>query len=93
VNVDRLVGVRSLAVPARGGRSIIELMVIASLGLLTVSCKPETVETTDSVNACATKLYAQYDPANKEQCVNVCLRCERGVMTTCTTSCTLKGAH
>jgi len=88
-----LVWARSLAVPARGPRSIIELMAIASLGLLMLSCKSETVETTESVNACAAKLYGHYDPANKEQCVNVCLRCERGVTTTCTTSCSLKGAH
>jgi hypothetical protein len=44
-------------------------------------------------SACATNLYANYNPLNMEQCVNVCLRCERGVMTTCSTSCTLKGAH
>jgi hypothetical protein len=44
-------------------------------------------------SACATNLYANYNPLNMEQCVNVCLRCERGVMTTCSTSCTLKGAR
>ena len=28
-----------------------------------------------------------------KQCVAVCIACERGVMTTCSTSCTLKGAQ
>jgi len=27
-----------------------------------------------------------------KQCVAVCITCERGVMTTCSTSCKLKGA-
>lgn len=88
-----LVWSRSLAVPARATRTLIELMAIASLGLLMLSCKPEAVDPTELVNACAAKLYGHYDPANKEQCVDVCLRCERGVTTTCTTSCSLKGAH
>ena len=49
--------------------------------------------TASAPNACARNLYANYNPANMEQCVNVCLRCEHGIMTTCSTSCTLKGAH
>jgi hypothetical protein len=49
--------------------------------------------TTSTPSACATNLYANYNPLNMEQCVNVCLRCEHGVMTTCSTSCTLKGAR
>jgi hypothetical protein len=88
-----LVWLRSLAVPPRGHKSIVELMAIASLGLLMLSCKPETVETTGAASACAAKLYSHYDPTNMEQCVDVCMRCERGVTTTCTTSCTLKGAR
>jgi hypothetical protein len=28
-----------------------------------------------------------------KQCVAVCIACERGVVTTCSTSCTLKGAR
>ena len=77
-----------------GSRSL-RLVVIAALSLLMLSCRddqqPETTGST--LNACATNLYANYNPANMEQCVNVCLRCERGVMTTCSTSCKLKGAH
>ena len=81
------------------------LLVVATMALLLLSCEPEQQpETTGAIrtgaaptastpNACATNLYANYNPANMEQCVNVCLRCEHGVMTTCSTSCTLKGAH
>jgi hypothetical protein len=50
-------------------------------------------ETTGTVNVCAINLYANYSPKNLDQCVDVCIKCERGTMTTCTTSCTLKGAR
>ena len=77
-----------------GSRSL-RIAIVATLSLLLLSCQPDQQpETTGSTpNACATNLYANYNPANMEQCVNVCLRCEHGVRTTCSTSCTLKGAH
>jgi hypothetical protein len=43
--------------------------------------------------ACAAKLYSTYDPKNLEQCMAVCMTCNAGVKTTCSTSCTLKGAR
>ncbi|EKS39892.1 hypothetical protein HMPREF9695_01853 [Afipia broomeae ATCC 49717] len=43
--------------------------------------------------ACATKLYSPYDPKNLEQCMAVCQACSAGVKTTCSTSCTLRGAR
>lgn len=43
--------------------------------------------------ACATKLYSPYDPKNLEQCLAVCLACNAGVKTTCSTSCKLRGAR
>ncbi len=77
-------------------RSLIRIFAIAAVAAVLFGCKPED-ETTGSTgaaaNACATNLYSRYDPKNLNQCVDVCLRCERGVTTTCTTSCTLKGAH
>jgi hypothetical protein len=77
-------------------RSLIRIFVIATVTAVLLGCKSE-VETTGSTsaapNACAAKLYSRYDPKNFDQCVDVCLRCERGITTTCTTSCTLKGAH
>lgn len=99
VSLDRL------GFAPRGLRSL-RLVVVATMALLLLlSCQPEQQpETTGAIrtgaaptastpNACATNLYANYNPANMEQCVNVCLRCEHGIMTTCSTSCTLKGAH
>jgi len=41
---------------------------------------------------CARKQYADFNPKNMKQCVDVCIACERGSMTTCSTSCTMKGA-
>jgi hypothetical protein len=43
--------------------------------------------------SCAAKLYSPYDPGNLEQCMAVCMTCSGGVKTTCSTSCTLKGAR
>lgn len=50
-------------------------------------------EVTGSTNACAANLYSQYNPKVMEQCVNACIKCDHGSVTTCTTSCTLKGAR
>jgi len=43
--------------------------------------------------ACAGKLYSSYDPKNFDQCVGVCMACNAGVRTTCSTSCRLRGAR
>ena len=56
------------------------------------SCKPENNDVTGSID-CANKLYTPYNPKDMKQCVAACIACERGVITTCSTSCTLKGAH
>jgi hypothetical protein len=58
------------------------------------ACTPESSnDVTGSVDDCARKLYSQYNPKDKKQCVAVCISCERGVMTTCSTACTLRGAQ
>jgi hypothetical protein len=41
---------------------------------------------------CARKQYADFNPKIMKQCVDVCIACERGNVTTCSTSCTMKGA-
>lgn len=43
--------------------------------------------------ACALKLYSTYNPKNFDQCVAVCMACNAGVKTTCSTSCRLRGAQ
>jgi hypothetical protein len=66
------------------------LIVVMAIGL--VACSPEN-ETTGSINSCATNLFANYSPKILDQCVAACRKCDHGTTTTCTTSCTLKGAH
>lgn len=57
------------------------------------SCTPESNnDITGSVDNCARKLYSTYNPKDMKQCVAVCIACQSGVMTTCSTSCTLRGA-
>jgi hypothetical protein len=56
------------------------------------SCSPDN-DVTGSIASCANKLYSPYNPKDMKQCVNACIVCDRGVTTTCSTSCTLKGAH
>jgi hypothetical protein len=71
-------------------RTIITIVLSAAL---LASCTPESNDVTGSIDSCARKLYSAYNPKDMKQCVKVCLACESGVMTTCSTSCTLKGAH
>jgi hypothetical protein len=55
-----------------------------------ISCSPGDTEAT---NKCATDIYASYNPKVLEQCMDVCIKCDHGVTTTCSTSCRLKGAR
>lgn len=64
-----------------------------ALALLLGGCFDGDQAPTGSINACATNLYPNYSPKDLHQCVEVCLKCDRGITTTCTTSCTLKGAR
>ena len=70
-------------------RAIIAIVLAAAV---LAACKPDN-EVTGSIDNCAQNLYSPYNPKSMKQCVAVCIACERGVMTTCSTSCTLKGAH
>lgn len=65
---------------------------IAVVGLLLCACS-QTEEMQPELRACATKLYAKYNPKNLDQCIAVCRACLKGVETTCSTSCNLKGAR
>lgn len=57
------------------------------------ACSPDNNDVTGSIGSCARKLYSPYNPKDMKQCVAVCIACERGVATTCSTACTLKGAR
>ena len=67
--------------------------VLIAVTLVTVSCKPDDDVTGSIHNQCASELYASYNSKALDQCMAVCMRCDRGTRTTCSTSCTLKGAH
>ena len=69
-------------------RTIIAI-VLAAVTL--AGCKPDN-DVTGSIS-CANKLYSPYHPKDMNQCMAACIACDRGVITTCSTSCTLKGAR
>jgi hypothetical protein len=66
--------------------------VSAVISLMVASCSPDA-EVTGSTSKCATDLYPSYNPKVLNQCVAACIKCDHGTTTTCSTSCTLKGAH
>jgi hypothetical protein len=68
------------------------VLVVISIAFLTTGCSPSGTGPTELTNACAARLYSPYDSKNLKQCLDVCIRCNHGVTTTCATSCTLKGA-
>ncbi len=73
-------------------RAIFAIMLSA---VVLAGCKPDNnnSDITGAIDNCARKLYSAYNPKDLQQCIAVCISCQRGVMTTCSTSCTLKGAQ
>jgi hypothetical protein len=86
---SRRLGNRSLT--ARSDNGGMRTIWVLSIALFVAACSQES-EVTGSTNACAAGLYSPYNPKVMKQCVDVCIKCNRGVTTTCTTACTLKGA-
>jgi hypothetical protein len=74
-----------------GSRMLRSIGLIA-MAVVVVSCSPES-DVTGTANKCASKLFPSYNPKDLKQCIDACIKCENGVTTTCSTSCTLKGAH
>jgi hypothetical protein len=70
------------------GRFAIVLIAACVVG----SCSPDG-DVTGSTSKCATDIYPSYNPKVLDQCMAVCIKCDHGVVTTCSTSCTLKGAR
>jgi len=62
------------------------------LALACGACNGEE-DVTGTTSRCANELFKSYNPKVLEQCVAACKQCGRGTTITCTTSCTLKGAH
>jgi hypothetical protein len=58
------------------------------------ACKPDSgSDVTGSIEDCTRKIYSEYNPKDKKQCIAVCIACQKGVATTCSTACTLRGAQ
>ena len=51
-------------------------VLIAAVSVV-VSCSPGDTEAT---NQCATDIYPSYNPKVLEQCMDVCIKCDRGVI-------------
>jgi hypothetical protein len=68
------------------------IAVLLAAGLMPAACSPEP-DGVASTNSCALKLYSSYNPKALDQCIDACIKCENGTMTTYSTSCTLKGAR
>ena len=71
---------------------MLRVLALLAVAVVVVSCTPEE-ETTGSLGKCATDPSYSYNPRIFDQCVAACKKCDHGVTTTCTTSCTLKGAR
>jgi len=68
-------------------------VVLIVAALVMMSCSPDEDVTGSIHNKCAADLYHPYNPKALDQCVAACIKCDRGTTTTCSTSCTLKGAR
>ncbi len=69
------------------------LAVLIAAALMVMSCSPEEDVTGSIHDKCASELYSRFNPKAMDQCMAVCLKCDRGTAATCSTSCTLKGAR
>jgi hypothetical protein len=65
---------------------------LVSTALVLSSCSPEG-DATGTTNKCATDRFPSYNSKALDQCVSACIKCDHGTTTTCSTSCTLKGAR
>lgn len=66
-------------------------MLFGVLALVLGSCSE--AEVTDLTNKWAWQLFSNYNAKALQQCVQACIKCDHGTTTTCSTSCTLKGAR
>jgi hypothetical protein len=75
-----------------GKRRLPLLLASLSVACALAGCNNEASDPSSKAMQCAKQHYADFNPKNMQQCVDVCISCERGSMTTCSTSCTMKGA-
>jgi hypothetical protein len=63
----------------------------AAIGLVALLDGCLLSDPTTSVTKCVTEHFPSYNPKDRDQCIAACIKCERGVTTTCATACSLKG--
>jgi nitrous oxide reductase accessory protein NosL len=68
------------------------LLAVIMFGLMTAACNQEQ-DITGSTPVCAMRKYTSLNRRDMTQCVAACKACDHGNTVTCSTSCTLKGAH
>ena len=76
----------------RGALTMRAIIAIVLAAAALAACSPDN-DVTGSIGSCANKLFSPFNPRDMKQCVAACITCDRGVTTTCSTSCTLKGAR
>lgn len=81
-------GYQPLSLSPRGTFCKFSLLIAAVTIMASCSKEPEY---TDRQRACIAERYSKYDATRFDQCVDVCQQCLAGTVTTCTTSCKLKG--
>jgi hypothetical protein len=74
---------------AAAGGIVRSVAIAISIGLILSGCWSEQ-DVTGPANKCVTDTYPSYSVKNLKQCVDVCIKRERGTTTTCSTSCTLR---
>jgi hypothetical protein len=62
------------------------------LGSVLTGCFSDSAPT-GSVSQCVAQNFPSYNPKDKDQCIAACIKCEKGVTTTCATACSLKGTR
>jgi len=70
---------------SRGSGRFAGLLMLALLP----GCSPDPTPT-GSISKCVAESFPSYNPRDKDQCIAACIKCERGVTTTCATACSLK---
>ncbi|MFT4119791.1 hypothetical protein [Bradyrhizobium sp.] len=68
------------------------LLSVVLFALTLAACNQEQ-DITGSTATCPMRTYSTFNARDMNQCVSACKACDHGNTVTCTTSCTLKGAH
>ena len=68
-------------------RSLVAAILVIALGACSQDSEPNFNPD------CSVRQEATYNPKNFDKCVAACIACDKGVKTTCSTSCMLKGAR